>query len=73
LPAAKVFWKQLSILGTSMGSAQDFDEMLAFVNQHQLVPIVDKTFPLAEGEAALRYLETGQQLGKVVLTCQDKS
>ncbi len=69
LPAAKVFWKQLSILGTSMGSEQDFDEMLAFVNQHQLMPVVDKTFPLAEGEAALRYLEAGQQLGKVVLTC----
>jgi len=67
LPAAKVFWKQLSILGTSMGSEQDFDAMLAFVNEHQLVPVVDKTFPLAEGEAALRYLEAGQQLGKVVL------
>ncbi len=67
LPAAKVFWKQLSILGSSMGSLQDFDAMLAFVKQHQLVPVVDKVFPLAEGEAALRYLETGQQLGKVVL------
>ena len=69
LPAAKVFWKQLSILGSSMGSTQDFDDMLTFANQHQLVPVVDKTFPLAEGEAALRYLEAGQQLGKVVLTC----
>lgn len=69
LPPAKVFWKQLSILGSSMGSEQDFDDMLAFVNQRQLVPVVDKTFPLAEGEAALRYLEAGQQLGKVVLSC----
>jgi zinc-binding alcohol dehydrogenase/oxidoreductase len=69
LPPAKVFWKQLSILGSSMGSEQDFDNMLAFVHEHQLVPVVDKTFPLAEGEAALRYLEAGQQLGKVVLTC----
>lgn len=68
LPAAKVFWKQLSILGSSMGSLQDFDAMLAFVNEHQLVPVVDKVFPLAEGEAALRYLEAGQQLGKVVLS-----
>ena len=67
VPPAKVFWKQLSILGSSMGSYQDFDDMLAFVNQHQLVPVVDKVFPLAEGEAALRYLEAGQQLGKVVL------
>jgi NADPH:quinone reductase-like Zn-dependent oxidoreductase len=67
LPPAKVFWKQLSILGSSMGSEQDFDDMLALVNEKQLVPIVDKVFPLAEGEAALRYLEGGQQLGKVVL------
>jgi zinc-binding alcohol dehydrogenase/oxidoreductase len=67
LPAAKVFWKQLSILGSSMGSLQDFDAMLALVNEHQLVPVVDRVFPLAEGEAALRYLEAGQQLGKVVL------
>jgi zinc-binding alcohol dehydrogenase/oxidoreductase len=69
LPAAKVFWKQLSVLGSTMGSERDFDDMLALVNKHQLVPVVDKTFPLAEGEAALRYLEAGQQLGKVVLTC----
>ena len=69
LPAAKVFWKQLSILGSSMGSEQDFDDMLALVNEQQLVPVVDKTFPLAEGETALRYLEAGRQLGKVVLTC----
>jgi NADPH:quinone reductase-like Zn-dependent oxidoreductase len=67
LPPGKVFWKQLSILGTSMGSLQDFDAMLAFVNEHQLVPIVDKHFSLAEGEAALHYLAAGQQLGKVVL------
>jgi zinc-binding alcohol dehydrogenase/oxidoreductase len=68
LPPGKVFWKQLSILGSSMGSLQDFDAMLAFVTKHQLVPVVDKQFALAEGEAALRYLEAGQQLGKVVLT-----
>ncbi|MFD1871662.1 zinc-binding dehydrogenase [Hymenobacter bucti] len=67
LPPGKVFWKQLSILGTSMGSLQDFDAMLAFVNEHQLVPIVDKHFALADGEAALKYLAAGQQLGKVVL------
>ena len=67
LPPAKVFWKQLSLLGSTMGSEQDFDAMLAFVSQYQLVPVVDRVFPLAEGEAALRYLETGQQLGKVGL------
>ncbi|MGI4875178.1 MAG: zinc-binding dehydrogenase [Janthinobacterium lividum] len=68
LPPAKVFWKQLSLLGSTMGSEADFDAMLAFVNQHQLVPEVDRTFPFAEGEAALRYLEAGKQLGKVLLS-----
>jgi zinc-binding alcohol dehydrogenase/oxidoreductase len=67
LTARKVFWKQLSLLGTSMGSLADFDAMLALVNEHKIVPIVDKHFPLAEGEAALKYLAAGQQLGKVVL------
>jgi zinc-binding alcohol dehydrogenase/oxidoreductase len=67
LTPGKVFWKQLSILGSSMGSLQDFDAMLALVNEHQIVPIVDTHFPLAEGEAALKYLANGQQLGKVVL------
>ena len=67
LTPGKVFWKQLSILGSSMGSLQDFDAMLALVNDHQIVPVVDKHFPLAEGEAALKYLADGQQLGKVVL------
>ena len=67
LPPAKVFWKQLSILGSTMGSEQDFEDMLALVTEQQLVPVVDEVFPLAEGEAALRRLEAGAQFGKVVL------
>jgi zinc-binding alcohol dehydrogenase/oxidoreductase len=67
LPPAKVFWKQLSILGSTMGSPQDFAAMLALVTEQQLVPVVDEVFPLAEGEAALRRLEAGAQFGKVVL------
>lgn len=67
VPPAKVFWKQLSILGSSMGSEQDFDDMLALVTEKSLVPMVDEVFPLAEGEAALRHLESGSQFGKVVL------
>ncbi|MFD1468852.1 zinc-binding dehydrogenase [Hymenobacter caeli] len=67
VPPGKVFWKQLSILGSSMGSEQDFDDLLAFVTEHKLVPVVDGIFPLAEAEAALRRLEAGQQFGKIVL------
>jgi NADPH:quinone reductase-like Zn-dependent oxidoreductase len=67
LPPARVFWKQLSILGSTMGSEQDFDELLALVTAHKIVPVVDEVFPLAETEAALRRLEQGQQFGKIVL------
>ena len=67
IPPAKVFWKQLSILGSTMGSPQDFADMLAFVTEKKLVPVVDEVFPLAEGEAALRRLAAGAQFGKIVL------
>lgn len=67
LPPAKVFWKQLSILGSTMGTEQDFAEMLALVSESKLVPVVDQVFALAEGDQALRRLEQGQQFGKIVL------
>jgi zinc-binding alcohol dehydrogenase/oxidoreductase len=67
LPPARVFWKQLSILGSTMGTGQDFDEMLAFVSEKRIVPVVDKLFPLVDGDAALRRLEQGEQFGKIVL------
>jgi NADPH:quinone reductase-like Zn-dependent oxidoreductase len=67
LPPAKVFWKQLSILGSTMGSPEDFDAMLALVTEKNIVPVVDEVFALAEGEAALRRMEAGAQFGKIVL------
>jgi len=67
LVPGKVFWKQLSLLGSSMGSYHDFDAMLQLVTEKQIVPVVDKIFSLEEGEQALRYLAASQQLGKVVL------
>ncbi|WP_375418321.1 zinc-binding dehydrogenase [uncultured Hymenobacter sp.] len=67
LVPGKVFWKQLSLLGSTMGTEQDFADMLALVEESQLVPVVDQVFPLAEGEAALRRLDEGQQFGKIVL------
>jgi zinc-binding alcohol dehydrogenase/oxidoreductase len=67
VPPAKVFWKQLSILGSSMGSPQDFENLLAMVTEKGVVPVVDQVFALAEGEAALRRMEAGAQFGKIVL------
>lgn len=68
LDARQLFWKQLSLLGTTMGSPADFAAMLAFVSRHRAVPIVHATYPLEEGESALRQMDQSTQFGKIVLT-----
>lgn len=68
LDMRKVFWKQLSILGSTMGSPEDFAAMIRLVNEHKITPLADLTFPLAEGNAALQAMENAEQFGKIVLT-----
>lgn len=63
----KVFWKQLTIQGTTMGSPADFAAMLEFVERHQIRPIVDRVFSLAEGNEALNLMKSSPQFGKYVL------
>ena len=67
LAARKVFWKQLSILGSTMGTEQDFTSLLALVNEKKLVSHLDEVLPWHEGEAALRRMDDGAQFGKIVL------
>ncbi len=62
-----VFWKQLSIFGTSMGSPREFGQMLSFVEKHEIRPVVDSVFPLEKGNDALRRMAEGRQFGKIVL------
>ncbi len=64
----RVFWKQLSILGTTMGSPEDFAAMIRFVEEKRLVPLAEHVFPLAEGNTALAAMESAEQFGKIVLT-----
>ncbi len=63
-----IFWKQLSILGSSMGAPEEFEQMLDFVQRYQITPVVDAVFPLEEGNAALQRMASGAQFGKIVLT-----
>lgn len=63
-----LFNKQLSLLGSFMGTMAELHTALQFVFSGQLRPIVDRTFPLSEAVAAHQYLEDKQQFGKVVLT-----
>jgi zinc-binding alcohol dehydrogenase/oxidoreductase len=64
---AKIFWKQLDILGSTMGNDDEFAEMLSFVNLHQIVPVVDSVYPMEQAQQALEKMAKGSQLGKIVL------
>jgi zinc-binding alcohol dehydrogenase/oxidoreductase len=67
LDLRKVFWKQLNLLGSTMGSPEDFAAMIAFVNKHAIRPVVDRVFPIDQGESALRHMDAAQQFGKIVI------
>jgi NADPH:quinone reductase-like Zn-dependent oxidoreductase len=68
-PAAlhRVWWKQLSILGSTMGSPEDFKGAYDLIAAGRARPTVDRVFPLAETAAAHERLEAGAQLGKIVI------
>ncbi|MFL5925927.1 MAG: zinc-binding dehydrogenase [Gaiellaceae bacterium] len=69
-PAAlhRVWWKQLSILGSTMGTPEDFKGAYDLIEAGKARPVVDAVFPLAEARAAHERLEAAQQLGKIVLS-----
>ena len=62
----KMFWKQLSMFGSTMGNAKEFGEMLDFVNKTKLEPVVDSVWKLEEGAAAFEHMNQGNQFGKIV-------
>jgi NADPH:quinone reductase-like Zn-dependent oxidoreductase len=62
-----LYWNQLSIMGSTMGSNDDFFRMLSAINAARLKPVVDSVFPLAEVRNAMTKMETGTQFGKIVL------
>jgi NADPH:quinone reductase-like Zn-dependent oxidoreductase len=62
-----LFSRQLSLLGSYMGTKNDLRTVMKLVAAGRLKPVVDRVFALAEAAAAHRYLESGAQFGKVVL------
>ena len=68
LSMRKVFWRQITLLGSTMGSPADWEAMLAFVKQHRLRPAISAAFPLERAAEAFGQIERGGQFGKVVVT-----
>ncbi len=68
LNGRKIFWRQLQIIGTMMGSPADFKAMVDFLNMHQIVPVVDEVFALGDAAKAVAKMEHSTQFGKIVLS-----
>jgi len=68
-PAAlhRIWWKQLTVYGSTMGTKDDFEGAYELVRSGRARPVVDEVLPLAEARAAHERLEAGEQLGKIVL------
>jgi zinc-binding alcohol dehydrogenase/oxidoreductase len=62
----RVWWKELRVLGSTMGAAEDFEACLELVASGRARPVIDEVFALAEARAAHERLEAGEQLGKIV-------
>ena len=62
-----LYWKQLSIFGTTMGTRDEFLSMLDFVESRSIKPVVDRILPLEEIHQGFRLMEAADQFGKVVL------
>lgn len=62
-----LFRKQQSILGSTMGDVRGFQEVVQWLTEEKVRPVVDKIFPMSEIQEAHRYMEESRQAGKIVL------
>jgi zinc-binding alcohol dehydrogenase/oxidoreductase len=63
----KIFWKQLTIVGSTMGNDSDWAAMMAFVGTHALKPVISDVFPFEKGAESFDLMEKGGQFGKIVI------
>ena len=66
-----VYWRQVDILGSSMGSPADFDALLDNLAAHPWRPVIDSVHPLSEIAAAYDRLDSPERVGKVVIDVED--
>jgi NADPH:quinone reductase-like Zn-dependent oxidoreductase len=62
-----IFGKQISLIGSTMGSHQDFRVVTGLLWEGKLRPVIDRVMPLSAGREAYGILERGEQFGKIVL------
>ncbi|OBA03997.1 alcohol dehydrogenase [Bacillus subtilis] len=64
-PVRSLFFPQINVLGTSMGSCEEFHDMLAFIEKHKLRPVIDRTYPLEKAFEAYTRMQEGRQFGNI--------
>jgi NADPH:quinone reductase-like Zn-dependent oxidoreductase len=69
----RIFYYQLRLQGSTMGSDAEFLQMLEFVGKHQIKPVLDGALPFKEAPQAFARMKAGEQLGKIVLQVADAS
>jgi len=67
----KVFWKQLRLFGSTMGSPEDFEGMLRFLETHQLKPVIDIEYDFSRMNDALERMGGSSQFGKIAIRVGD--
>jgi NADPH:quinone reductase-like Zn-dependent oxidoreductase len=65
----RIFWKQITLVGSTMGTQQDFADMLSFVTTHRIVPMVDSVHTFDTAQEAFERMRAGEQFGKIVIRC----
>jgi NADPH:quinone reductase-like Zn-dependent oxidoreductase len=64
---ARIFWNQLSVLGSTLGDMEEFKEVVSHLREGTLAAVVDSTFHAEDGQSAFLRLESSAQFGKIVI------
>jgi D-arabinose 1-dehydrogenase-like Zn-dependent alcohol dehydrogenase len=67
IDTSRIIMKRLRLVGVYVGSREECEAMNRFIEQHAITPVIDHTFSFAELLDALRYMESGQHVGKIVV------
>lgn len=68
---AKIFWKQISIIGSTMGSDIDFKNMMQFINDKKVKPFIKHVYSLNDAQKAMDLMNNGNQFGKIILKIEE--
>ena len=72
LDLRRIFWKQLTLQGTTMGTPDDFRAMLGLLAEKSLRPVIDQVFPFAAVNDAFARMEIASQFGKIVVNVKEE-